>query len=238
MKEIALSHPGARRILEDAGVDYCCGGSKSLHEACLRAEVAAEQILRRLRENEIPATPNEKVWISSPLRDLTGHIREQHHRYVRAAIPRLRAQLAKVRGKHEERHREIGEIAKLFSVVGREMIAHMQKEEQILFPYIEALERSANGNGLLEPPFFQTARNPVHTMMKEHDAVGDLVKQIHKASNGYRASADGCASYKALYQGLRQFEMDLHQHLHLENNILFPRAMELEVTTVRPTCKI
>ena len=238
VKEIALSHPGARQILEDAGVDYCCGGSKSLHEACLHAEVAAEQILRRLRENKIPATPDEKVWISSPLRDLTGHIREQHHRYVRAAIPRLRAQLAKVRGKHGERHREIGEIAKLFREVGREMIAHMQKEEQILFPYIEALERSADGNGLVEPPFFQTVRNPVHTMMKEHDAVGDLVKQIHKASDGYRAPADGCASYKALYQGLRQFEADLHQHLHLENNILFPRAVELEVTTVGPTYKI
>jgi regulator of cell morphogenesis and NO signaling len=111
----------------------------------------------------------------------------------------------------------------------------MQKEEQILFPYIEALERSADGNGSVEPPFFQTARNPVHAMMKEHDAVGDLVKQIHNVSGGYRAPADGCTSYKALYQDLRQFEVDLHQHLHLENNILFPRAVELEATVVGPT---
>ena len=97
---------------------------------------------------------------------------------------------------------------------------------------------STDGSGLVEPQFFQTVRNPVHAMMKEHDAVGDLIKQIHKASDGYRAAADGCASYKALYQGLCQFEADLHQHLHLENNILFPRAMELEVTTVGPTCMI
>ena len=121
VKEIALSNPGARQILEDAGVDYCCGGSKSLHEACLHAEVAAEEILKRLRENKINTTPDEKAWISSPLGDLNRHIRERHHRYVRAAIPRLRALLAKVRGKHGERHREIGEIAKLFREVGREM---------------------------------------------------------------------------------------------------------------------
>ena len=235
VKEIALSDPGARQILEDAGVDYCCGGGKSLHEACLHAEVSAEEILERLRENKAQAGPDERVWISSPLRDLTGHIRERHHRYVREAIPRLRALLAKVRGKHGEKHREIEEIEKLFGNVGREMIAHMQKEEQILFPYIEALERSADGNGSVEAPFFQTVRNPVHAMMKEHDAVGDLVKQIQKASDGFRVPADACTSYKALCQGLRQFEADLHEHLHLENNILFPRAVELEVTAVRPT---
>jgi regulator of cell morphogenesis and NO signaling len=235
VKEIALSYPGARQILEDAGVDYCCGGGESLHEACLHAEVPAEEILKRLRENKAQAGPDERVWISSPLRDLTGHIRERHHRYVREAILRLRALLAKVRGKHGVRHREIEEIEKLFGDVGREMIAHMQKEEQILFPYIEALERSADGNGSVEPPFFQTVRNPVHAMMKEHDAVGDLIKQIHKASAGYNTPADGCTSYQALYQGLRQFEADLHQHLHLENNILFPRALELEATEVGPT---
>jgi regulator of cell morphogenesis and NO signaling len=143
--------------------------------------------------------------------------------------------LAKVRGKHGEKHREIEEIEELFGNVGREMIAHMQKEEQILFPYIETLERSADGNGSVETPFFQTVRNPVHAMMKEHDAVGDLVKQIQKASGGFRAPTDACTSYRALYQGLRQFEADLHEHLHLENNILFPRAVELEATAVGPT---
>ncbi len=102
VKEIALSHSGARQILEDAGIDYCCGGGKSLHEACLHAEVPAEEILKRLRENKVQAGPHEGVWISSPLRDLIRHIREQHHRYVREAIPRLRVLLSKVRGKHGE----------------------------------------------------------------------------------------------------------------------------------------
>ena len=99
---------------------------------------------------------------------------------------------------------------------------HMQKEEQILFPYIDALEKATNAHGSVEPPFFQTVRNPIHAMMKEHDAAGELVKQIRKASSEYTAPADACTSYKALYQDLREFEADLHQHVHLENNILFP----------------
>ena len=110
---------------------------------------------------------------------------------------------------------------------------HMQKEEQILFPYIDALEKAANAHGAVEPPFFQTVRNPIHAMMKEHDAAGELVKQIRKASSEYTAPADACPSYQALYQDLREFEADLHQHVHLENNILFPRAVEMEAAALR-----
>ncbi|MFZ0431129.1 MAG: hemerythrin domain-containing protein, partial [Candidatus Acidiferrales bacterium] len=116
----------------------------------------------------------------------------------------------------------------LFTKVGQEMIAHMQKEEMVLFPYIEALEQSAQGNGKLETPFFQTVRNPVQTMMAEHDHAGELVKLIRKASADYTPPMDACTSYKALYQNLREFEADLHKHVHLENNILFPRAVALE----------
>jgi regulator of cell morphogenesis and NO signaling len=228
VKDIALSSPGARQILEDAGLDYCCGGSKSLHEACLHADVPVEEILNRLRENSKHVSPADVNWTSALLSDLTRHIREKHHRYVREAIPRVRTLLEKVKAKHGENHPEIAKIQELFAAVGREMIMHMQKEEQILFPYIDALERSAGGKGSWEPPFFETVRNPIHTMMKEHDATGDLVEQIHKASQGYTAPADACTTYKALYQDLREFEADLHQHVHLENNILFPRAVELE----------
>ena len=147
---------------------------------------------------------------------------------MRLAIARIRPLLEKVKAKHGENHREIAEIERLFLEVGREMIMHMQKEEQILFPYIDAVELSAKSNGALEPPFFQTVQNPIYAMMKEHDAAGDLVKQIRQASANYQAPADACTSYTALYQDLRDFEADLHQHVHLENNILFPRAVELE----------
>jgi len=232
VKDIALANPEARQVLEDAGVDYCCGGSKSLQEACLHAEVPAEQILNRLRENSKQASSDAGNWNTATLDHLTRHIREKHHRYVREAIPRIRTLLEKVKARHGENHPEIAAIQELFSDVGGEMLLHMQKEEQILFPYIDALEGAKNGNGPLEPPFFQTVRNPIHMMMKEHDSAGDLVRKIRKATGEYTPPADACTSFTALYQELRQFEADLHQHVHLENNILFPRAVEMEAAVV------
>jgi regulator of cell morphogenesis and NO signaling len=232
VNEIALSNPAARRVLEDAGLDYCCGGGKSLRDACLHAGVTTDEILKRLRQNSELTGPGDTEWAKASLADLTRHIRERHHQYVRDSIPRVRALLAKILERYGAKHHEIGEIEKLFGDVAREMTAHMQKEEQILFPYIDALERSASGNGSVEPPFFQTVRNPIHAMMKEHDSAGELVRQIRKASNEYKTPADSCTSYQATYQELRQFEEDLHLHVHLENNILFPRAVELETAVV------
>jgi len=228
VKDIALSTPQAREVLESAGIDYCCGGSKSLHDACLNAGVSAEEFLERLRENSKHVGPDTANWNSAPLSDLTRHIRQKHHQYVRAAIPRIQTLLNRVKAEHGPAHPEITTIQELFAHVGQEMIMHMQKEEQILFPYIEAMERAASGNGLLEPPFFQTVRNPIQAMMKEHDGAGDLVRQIREASTGYAVPADACTSFQALYEELKQFEADLHLHVHLENNILFPRAVEAE----------
>jgi regulator of cell morphogenesis and NO signaling len=199
VNEIALSNPSARRVLEDAGVDYCCCGGKSLQDACLHAGVTADEILKRLRQNSELAGPEDTEWTGASLADLTRHIRERHHQYVRDSIPRIRGLLVKIREKHGPRHREIEEIEKLFGGVAREMTAHMQKEEQILFPYIDALERSARGNGAVEPPFFQTVRNPINAMMQEHDFAGELVRKIRKASNDYKAPADACTSYQATY---------------------------------------
>jgi regulator of cell morphogenesis and NO signaling len=230
VNEIALSSPGARHILEDAGIDYCCGGGKSLDEACAKAKVPAERLLWRLRQNGEKPSGEESQWTNAPLAELTKHIRERHHQYVRDAIPRLRGLLAKIREKHGSKHRELGEIEKLFGDVAREMTSHMQKEEQILFPFIDAMERAANGSGAVEPPFFQTVKNPIYSMMQEHDNAGELLRQIREQSSGFKAPADACTSYQAAYQGLEEFEKDLHLHVHLENNILFPRAVEMEAT--------
>ncbi|HTS57683.1 MAG TPA: iron-sulfur cluster repair di-iron protein [Terriglobales bacterium] len=230
MKDIALSNPGARQVLEDAGLDYCCGGGKSLHEACLHANVSPEEILNRLRENAKETRAEDLNWMSAPLCELTRHIREKHHRYVREAIPLTRALAEKVAIKHGQNHTELVDIGKLFADVGREMIMHMQKEEQILFPYIDALERAANAHSSVEPPFFQTVKNPIHAMMQEHDAAGDLVRQIRALSSEYTPPGDACTTFKMLYEALREFEADLHQHVHLENNVLFPRAVDLEAS--------
>ena len=228
VKDIALSNPAARQALEDAGLDYCCRGGKSLHDACLHADTSAEEILNRLRENTKNTGPDDLNWMAAPLCELTRHIREKHHRNVREAIPRTQALLDKVTAKHGNNHPEVADVGRLFMEVGKEMIMHMQKEEQILFPYIDTLERAANAHGPVAPPFFQTVRNPIHAMMKEHDAAGELVRQIRNLSSEYTAPADACTSFRALYEGLKEFEADLHRHVHLENNVLFPRAVEME----------
>jgi regulator of cell morphogenesis and NO signaling len=228
IKDIALSNPQARQILEKAGLDYCCGGSKSLYDACSDTGVQAEEILTRLRENSKEVSSEAANWVSVPLNELTAHIREKHHRYVRSAIPSIQTLLEKVRAKHGVAHAELTTIQGLFAQVGREMIMHMQKEEQILFPYIDAVERATKENRSIEPPFFQTVRNPIQAMMREHDSSGDLVRQIRTASGDYTPPADACTSFQALYEDLKHFELDLHEHVHLENNVLFPRAVEAE----------
>jgi regulator of cell morphogenesis and NO signaling len=228
VKDIAVANPSATRILERAGVDFCCGGHNSLHQACADAGVSAEDILERLRATGAEAGPDDADWASASLSKLMRHIQEKHHRYVRKAIERLQPILTKVKSKHGEAHPEVSEIEAIFEALSQEMLMHMQKEEQILFPYIEAMERAANGEGPLEPPFFQTVRNPIQAMMNEHDAAGDLTKQIRKASAEYSLPADACASFQEAYRRLCEFEADLHQHVHLENNILFPRALKLE----------
>jgi len=108
----------------------------------------------------------------------------------------------------------------------------MQKEEQILFPFVDTLERAANRNAAIEPPFFQTVMNPIHSMMREHESAGQLMRCIRIATGGYTAPADSCTSYQAAYQALEEFEKDLHLHVHLENDILFPRAVEMEAAVV------
>ena len=230
IRDIALSNPAARQVLEDAGLDYCCGGGKPLHEACLHVNVSSEEILNRSRENAKGTGPEDLNWMTAPLCELTRHIREKHHRYVREAIPRTQALSDKVATKHGGNHAELVDIGKLFAEVGREMIMHMQKEAQILFPYLDALERAVSANGSVEPPFFQTVKSPIHAMMKEHDAAGDLVKQIRSLTSEYTPPGDACASFRALYESLREFEADLHKHVHIENNVLFPRAVEMEAS--------
>jgi regulator of cell morphogenesis and NO signaling len=228
VKEIALAGPAAKQVLEDAGVDYCCGGSQTLREACFAAKVPAGEILLRLEENKKQATADEKDWMTEPLANLTQHIRETHHRYVRESMPRIKKLLGKVNEKHGANHPEIAQIDAIFAELGRELTMHMQKEEMILFPYIEALERSRQNDEPLEVPFFQTVQNPIRTMIHDHDAAGVALRKMSSLSNEYTAPPEACLSYQELYRSLDVFEKDLHTHVHLENNILFPRAVELE----------
>jgi regulator of cell morphogenesis and NO signaling len=228
VNEVALSSTGAKQILEKAGVDYCCGGEKSLREACAESKVSFDELMIRLQETAGQSSPAEAKWTMQPLNELTRHIVDKHHGYVREAILQIRPLLAKVKAKHEARHSELSSIESAFRSMADEMIAHMQKEEQILFPYIDSLAHAVAQNRTPEPPLFGTVRNPIQVMIQEHDSAGDLAKQIRNATSNYAPPADACPSFSKLYRQLQEFEADLHEHVHLENNVLFPRAMEME----------
>ena len=233
VREITATLPCSVKVFDKMGIDFCCGGGKSLQDACMNAGVRYEEVLRRLEEAaNLPADPELESWQKARLSELMSHIVSRHHGFVREEVPRLESLLQKVASKHEESHPELEHIHAVWNALVGELTVHMLKEEQVLFPYISNLEQAVLAR-LPEPvAFFGTVKNPVRAMMHEHDAAGNLLKQLREASRDFTPPPDGCGSYVALYQGLEVFEKDLHLHVHLENNILFPRAVKMEETGV------
>lgn len=230
VREVALQHPGATRIFEKLGIDYCCGGNRSLEEACEKANVPAFLVLDTLEmaENENRAKKADRDWQTEPLSELIAHIEKTHHKYVREETVRLTALLDKVCGVHGKNHPELLQIRSVFAGLGQELTMHMMKEERILFPYIVRMEEAVIQKEPILPAPFGTVENPTRMMEHEHDSAGQALREMRKVSSDYKAPADACVSYKTLYQVLQEFEADLHQHIHLENNILHPRAIAME----------
>ena len=228
VREYALQIPAATRIFEKLGIDYCCGGGQSLADACVKAGVAVDEVLGSLKTN-VTSDGNlaDEEWHTMSQSKLIRHIVEKHHAFTREELERLEALLAKVCGVHGQNHPELLYIQDQFGKLRRDLEPHMLKEESVLFPYIIQMEEAAVANQPV-PPHFGTVRNPVRVMMAEHDAAGHILGRIREASSDYSVPADGCISYKTLYSALTALEVDLHQHIHLENNILFPRAIEQE----------
>jgi regulator of cell morphogenesis and NO signaling len=230
VRELLSEHPGAARVLEKMGIDYCCGGGKTLEAACASANVSFTHLLEEVAAaaNVFPLDTGD--WSSAPMQQLVAHIVDRHHAYVRSELPRLRALAAKVAGVHCARHPEMRTINQLVELLAQELEPHMMKEERILFPYICEMEAAADAGRPFPQPFFGTVENPVRAMVQEHENAGELLRQIRNSSVDFTLPADACGSFRALYDGLQEFERDLHQHIHLENNILFPRALEMEGT--------
>jgi regulator of cell morphogenesis and NO signaling len=228
--EIAAEVPNATREFEKLGIDYCCGGSRSLGEACAEAKISVEEALARLEKSQA-STPTDahQDWQKQPLADLIDHIKTTHHKFVREECQRIEALTTKVVGVHGKNHPELLQIQEVFSALNGELSVHLMKEEQVLFPYIVRMEESALAGEPMPPAAFGTVVNPVRMMMQEHDGAGDALRSLRTITNGYRVPDDACISYRTLYEALKGFEADLHQHIHLENNILFPRAVGLEV---------
>jgi regulator of cell morphogenesis and NO signaling len=231
VKEYALEMPGATRIFEKLGIDYCCGGDKSLAEACAKAGVAVDEVLGSLEQTErSDETLASEGWQTESLAELITHIVEKHHAFTRQELARLEGLLVKVCGVHGQNHPELSRIQNQFQELSRELEPHMLKEERVLFPFIIQMEEAAKNHRALPAPPFGTVRNPVRVMMAEHDAAGETLREMREASSDYRVPEDGCISYQTLYGALAALEADLHQHIHLENNLLFPRAAEMEAS--------
>ena len=229
VREYALEIPAATRIFEKLGIDYCCGGGKSLADACAKAGVAVEEVLGSLQTNvRSDETFAEEAWHISSQAELIAHIVEKHHVFTREELSRLEALLAKVCGVHGQNHPELFHIQTQFGKLRADLEPHMLKEEHVLFPYITLLEQTKVQNAPPPRAPFGTVRNPVRMMMSEHDAAGDILRAIRQASSDFTVPPDACISYQTLYRALKELEADLHQHIHLENNILFPRAVEIE----------
>src|SRR4051812_7544489 len=227
VRELAVENPAATRVFERLGIDYCCGGGRTLDDACRVAGITVDRVLAEL---DVPqAVPSsDRDWSQEPLAELTGHIRNTHHVYTRDALARIPALIEKVLAAHGSRHPELRRIQSLFDTLAQELSPHLMKEEMVLFPYIVRMEEAAVAG---EPPIpapFGTVANPIRMMEHEHDEAGGVLRELRAVSNGYSAPADGCLTFQTLYRALAEFEQDLHRHIHLENNILHPRAVELE----------
>ena len=229
VREIATGHPASVPVFESLGIDYCCGGGRLLSDACGQAGVDTDQVrlLIEKAEREFQGA-DYRDWRELPLCELMMHIVDKHHTFVRQETARIEALLMKVVAKHGGAHPELKEIEALFGAIGQELSTHMMKEEHILFPYIKRLEEAAERCGPRPQAYFDSVKRPVANMIAEHDDAGALLERIRELARGYTAPDGACLTYQALYRALAAFERDLHQHVHLENNILFPRAVAVE----------
>ena len=233
VREVALDLPQATRVLESLKIDYCCGGDQPLGEACAAAGVELT-ILERLLNEARPEGAQGKGSLDfqqATLGELIDYILEKHHIYTKDEMERLKPLFEKVITAHAENHPELVQMGELFQRLCADLKPHMFKEEQILFPYIVELERLVSQKRPAPFAPFGTVGNPIRMMMTEHDTAGDLLRALRELSSDYTVPTDCCLSYETLYQALEALELDLHQHIHLENNLLFPRALEMETKT-------
>lgn len=230
--EIVASDYRTAGVFERYGIDFCCGGRQSFDDACRAAAADPSAVIRELEAlsttHRIDGDPAN--W---PLGRLIDHIESVHHSYVRAALSRIAGFIAKLVAVHGARHSELALVASAFDRMRGELSQHLLKEEQVLFPYVrELMDHAQHPGGVLMSPF-GTVENPIRMMEREHRDAGDELRTIRELTADYTAPDDGCATYAVCMAELKAFELDLHRHIHLENNVLFPSAVALEHRSIR-----
>jgi regulator of cell morphogenesis and NO signaling len=230
IREIALEAPETTRVFEEFKIDYCCGGRKTLDEACIAAgqdsSLVAQKIQAALDEQKARGDDSELGKRSAS--ELIEYIIAKHHLFTAAELERLTPLMEKVCTRHGEHHPELFRLRTIFLALADSLIPHMRKEEVILFPYIQMLDSSQANGGSATPPHFGTVQNPIRLMMSDHEEDGERLRVMREITGDYTLPAEACPSFTALYAGLNDLEKDLHRHIHLENNVLFPAAVDLE----------
>jgi len=215
-------------VFKKYGIDFCCGGGITIDKACEKKNLDYSQLKEELlKVDDAPKAYNYNSW---KLDFLIDHILNIHHAYVEESIPLILQYSNRVAEVHGHHYTEVLKINTLFNEAANELASHMKKEENILFPYIKSLLQIEIAKEPLNSPSFGSINNPITMMEMEHEAVGDIFKEIARLTNNYTPPEDACNTFRALYAKLDEFEQDLHQHIHLENNILHPKAKQLEQT--------
>lgn len=215
-------------VFQKHKIDFCCRGGRTIDEVCEKKQISKDQLVTDL-QNALSAQGGESIdYKSWPLDLLVDYIEKKHHRYVEATIPTLLEFLNKLCKVHGERHPELFEITEEFTASASELAAHMKKEELILFPYVRKMVTAKLSGQDVSEAHFGTVENPITMMMSEHDNEGVRYRKIAELTNNYTPPADGCTTYRVAFSLLQEFEADLHKHIHLENNIVFKKAIEME----------
>lgn len=223
--EVVADNYKTAALFEKYKIDFCCNGNRSIEEALTEKEIDSDRFLNSLTdllEEKSAQQIDFKTW---PLDLLADYIEKTHHRYVEEKIPLLKQYVAKIAQVHGSRHPELLEVQTLFFECAGELTKHMKKEELMLFPYIRKMVTAPHG---ANKPAFGTVKNPIAVMMEEHDNEGGRFREIEKLTDNYTPPADACNTYRVAFAMLKEFQDDLHKHIHLENNILFPKAEQLE----------
>lgn len=222
VSDVAAHLPATVRVFQQHGIDFCCGGKRPIADACAERGLDAEAVVGELRASAAAGRP-ERDWTEARLTDLVRHIQARFHEPLRQELPRLAAMLARVVERHGDRHPEVLlPLERTFDGLQRELLDHMQKEDAILFPAVVALE--AGGAGVQTADWID---QPIEVMEAEHENAGRALERMRDLTQGYMPPAGACPTFRGLYYGLAELEREMHLHVHLENNILFPRAIAL-----------
>ena len=229
--ELVVRHPRLRQHLETLGIDYCCGGKTPLGAAVEGAGLTWSAVLATLKEALASGSAGrtDTDWGNAPLGQLADHILEKHHTFMKAQLPRLDGLLARVQKAHKAQHGDmLGNLRSVFNALRFELDNHLMKEEQILFPAIKDIDAFMSGTGARPVVHCGSIANPIRQMEHEHDSAGHALAEMREITGNYQLPSDACQSFAALYDGLKAMEADLHEHIHLENNILFPKSIKQE----------